>query len=174
VVPELRRDGDVAFPWEIWPHSSDCIRQPGRQLTLTQNEHGRQHVCLSQENQFGQEGTNGDWSPKEKAANMTAVVKIVPHPFHGGEPFERDVWLDTGVNWSLVSADLAELCGKVDDKNLSPLVACANSQVIRCTGLVTFNVEFEGNSMVVLAWVSPSIQGEVLLGYQTLVELGFV
>ena len=45
---DLNKDGNggVAFPREIWPHSGDRIRQPGRQLTLKQREHSKQHVYL--------------------------------------------------------------------------------------------------------------------------------
>ena len=109
---DLNKDGNsgVAFPGEIWPHSGDRIRQPGRQLTLKQ----------SRENQFVREGP--DQNQKEKATTtMTAMVIIIPHPFHGGELFERDVWLDTEVTRSLVSEDLAGFCGTVDDTNPSPL-----------------------------------------------------
>ena len=149
---------------EIWPHSGDRIWQPGCQLTLKQGKHGRQHAYLSSENQFVREGPNTNQSQREGATTMTAVVRIIPHPLHVGEPFERDVWLNTGATQLLASEDLVELCGTVDDTNPSLCVAGANGQVIRCIGMVTFTIEFEGNSTVVSAWVSPSIQGEVLLG----------
>ena len=172
----LNRDGDggLAFPRVIWPHLGDCIWQFGCQLTLKQGEHGRQHVYLSSENQFVREGPNTNQSQKERATTMTAVVRIIPYPFYGGEPFERDFWLNTRATRLLASEDLAELFGMVDDTNPSLLVAAANGQVIRCTRMVTLTIEFEGNSTVVSAWVSPSIQGEVLLGYQTLIDLGLI
>ena len=101
-------------------------------------------------------------------------TSIYPHPLHRGELFERDVWLDIGATRSLASKDLGELCGTVDETNPSLLVAGANGQVVRCTGMVMFTIDFEGNSTVVSAWVSLLIQGEVLFDYQTLIDLGLV
>ena len=66
------RDGSVAFPREIWPHSVDRIWQPGCQLMLKHGKHGRQHVYLSPENQFVREGPNTNQSQKERETTMTA------------------------------------------------------------------------------------------------------
>ena len=40
--------------------------------------------------------------------------------------------------------------------------------------MVTFTAEFAGNSAVVTTWVSPSLQGMIIFGYQTLTDLGFI
>ena len=40
--------------------------------------------------------------------------------------------------------------------------------------MVTFIAEFAGNSAVVTAWVSQLLQGMIIFGYQTLMDLGFI
>ena len=72
--------------------------------------------------------------------------------------------MDTGATRTLVSENLAHLCGTTGDTNTSPLM----------TGMVTFTAEFAGNSAVVTAWVSLSLQGMIIFGYQTLTDLGFI
>ena len=109
---------------------------------------------------------------------MIAVVRVVPHTVqYGQSPFDIDIRVNTGCTRSVVSADWAALCGVLEAPGLYHIVEDTDpghSQELDCTRLVTFDVEYEGKSSVVAAWVSPSIQREVLLGSQTLTELGLV
>ena len=111
---------------------------------------------------------------------MKKVVRVFP--CHGGEPFDCDILLDTGCAISVVSADLASFCGKVDDSNgpgkiltsFYGFVKVASGQTLDCSGLVSFDVQYEGRWTGVEAWVSPSIHGELWLIYQTLGWLGII
>ena len=57
----------------------------------------------------------------------------------------------------MVSADWAASCGVVEDSDLPPIIRVVSGKALDCTGIVTFDVESGGKSMVVSAWVSPLI-----------------
>ena len=94
----------------------------------------------------------------EEAVAMTVVARVVPHTFqYGRSPFEINVRVDTGCAWSVVSADWAALCGVLENPGSYHILEDTNlghSQVLDCTGLVDFDVEFKGKSTVMSAWVS--------------------
>ena len=104
---------------------------------------------------------------------MSAVVRIKPHPSYGGIPFDKEVKFDTGAIRAMVSEDLIYLFGTMEEAVPLPMVY-VSGQELRCTGLVEFFAEFAGSSCNVSAWVSPSLQGEIIFGYQTLMDLGFM
>ena len=42
-----------------------------------------------------------------------------------------------------------------------------------CSGVITFGVEIAGRPTTVTAWVSTAIRNKIIIGYDTLHELGF-
>ena len=104
-----------------------------------------------------------------------AVVRVIPRTFRYGRlQFHIDIRMNTVCTQSVVSADWAARCGMLEAPGLYHIMEDTDpghSQELDCTGLVTFDVEYEGKSSVMAAWVSPSIQREVLLGSQALTEL---
>ena len=79
---------------------------------------------------------------------------------NGGIPFVFGMLPDTGCTQSLMVADLASQYGMV-----------INTQELDCSGTVTFDVEFEGCSVEVVALGSSSINSEVILSWRMLQEL---
>ena len=74
----------------------------------------------------------------------------------------------------MVSADWAAKCGRLKAQgpyrimeNTSP----RHKEILECTGIVTFNVRYRQETSEVAAWVSTSIQSEILLGSKALTEL---
>ena len=150
-----------------------------------QSKHGKRHVSFTCENPFVTEGMAEDTPDRNRIqtrlsrhwTTMKKVVKIIPH--HGGKPLNYDILTDTGCAISLVSADLASFCGKVNDSNGPGRISTSFHGFVKacaldCSGLVSFDVQYEGRWTGVEAWVSPSIHGELWLSYQTLGWLGII
>ena len=101
------------------------------------------------------------------------VVAISPHPRYGGEPFEREAEFEPDIERAMVSEDLVGLFGSVEMVSPSP-VASVNGQRMKCTGLVDFSVVYVDRSCSVAAWVTPDPQDSIIIGSQTMLDLGLV
>ena len=81
---------------------------------------------------------------------------------------------DTGCTQSLMPADLASHHNMVIDTHQWKKIRVVNDQKLDFSGTVTFDIEYEGCLMEVVALVSLSINTEVLLSWHTLQELGVI
>jgi hypothetical protein len=73
-----------------------------------------------------------------------------------------------------MAADLASRHGMVINTRRRKKIRAVNDQKLDCSGTVTFDIEFEGRSMEVVALVSSSITNEVLLSWHTLKKIGVI
>ena len=73
-----------------------------------------------------------------------------------------------------MTADLATRHGMVINTRWRKKIRAVNDQKLDCSGTVTFDIEFEGRSMEVVALVSSSITNEVLLSWHTLKKIGVI
>ena len=172
MVPEQQRDrdGGVAFPRKVWPHS--CDWQPERQLMLKQNK--SPHALLSCKSEFNREGMNQNQIRMEipKTKTMMATVNIVPHASHGGPTFGAEIRVDRGGALSLVSEDWAKCFGVVEEPDTKPIKRVLDNRALDCTGMVSFTAEYGGNTKVVLAWISLTAREQLWLSYQVQRDLG--
>ena len=95
-------------------------------------------------------------------------VKIKPAK---GKPFRFKVFPDTGCYQSLVASDLVKTYGMQFDRNRVKKVKAVDGGQMECSGLVAFQLTYEGQKMNVLTLVTPALQEEVLLSWRTLQRL---
>jgi hypothetical protein len=162
VVPDQGDNKEVASSREDWP-----LSLYGHQLTLARYEQG-QVIHLSHANRLVPNG-----GPSKMDTSMSVMVRINPRPLYGGTPFDRAVTFDTGADRAMVSQDLVYLFSTMETVSPSPVVTF-NGQDLICTGLVEFSVEFAGSSCSVTTWVSPALRDTIILGYLTMLDLGFM
>ena len=94
---------------------------------------------------------------------MMRGVKVFPRG--GGVPFTFEMCPDTGCTMTLISEDVVARQGlTVDTRSLK----------LDNSGTVTFGIKFQGKTTEVIALVSSSIRGEVLLSWQVLQKLGVI
>ena len=110
---------------------------------------------------------------EEIITTMTATVQIVPMTGQG-ETFRAEVWVDTGCDLSLVSADWAERFGTVENPDPKPVIRQTDGEILECTGRVTFRAEYRVNKAVVVAWVSPTIKRKLWVSFHVQRDLGMV
>ena len=167
-VPDQNDNKEVASSREDWPLSSGRYDYNyDHQLTLARYEHG-QVIHLSHANRLVPNG-----GPSKMDTSMSVMVRINPRPLYGGTPFDRAVTFDTGADRAMVSQDLVYLFSTMETVSPSPVVTF-NGQDLICTGLVEFSLEFAGSSCGVTAWVSPALRDTIILGYLTMLGLGFL
>jgi hypothetical protein len=75
---------------------------------------------------------------------------------------------------TLISEDVVARQGLTVDIRSRKRVRAVNGQKLDNSGTVTFGIEFQGKTMEVIALVSSSIRGEVLLSWQVLQKLGVI
>ena len=97
-------------------------------------------------------------------------VKVIP--CEEGTPFKYAFLSDTGCTQSQMMEDLVSQHEMVINTRLKKRIKAVNNQKLEGSRLVTFSGQLEGCSTKVFALVSLSIQGEALLSWQTLKELG--
>ena len=109
----------------------------------------------------------------DKDPDPTPVIEgIEIFPSDGGVPFTFRMRLDTGCAVSLISEDVVTRQGLTVDTTSSKKIRTANGRVLNNSGTVTFGVEFQERTTEVVALVSSSIEGEILLSWQVLQKLG--
>ena len=168
VVPDQKDNKEVASSRDDWPLSSGRYDYDyNHQLTLARYEHG-QVIHLSHVNRLVPKG-----GPSKMDTSMLVMVRINPRPLYWGTPFDREVTFDTGADRAMISQDLVKLFSTMETVSPSPVVTF-NGQDLICTGLVEFSVEFAGSSCSVTTWVSPALRDTIILGYLTMLDLGFM
>ena len=75
---------------------------------------------------------------------------------------------------TLISEDVVVRRGLTVDTRSRKRVRAVNGQELDNSGTVTFGIEFPGKATEVIALVSSSIEGEVLLSWQVLQKLGVI
>jgi len=75
---------------------------------------------------------------------------------------------------TLISEDMAARQGLTVDARSQKKVRAVNGQRLNNSGTVTFGIEYQGRTTEVEALVSSSIEGEVLLSWQVLQQLGVI
>ena len=102
----------------------------------------------------------------------TAMMKITPS--HGKKPFDFEVFPDQGASQSLVAFDVAKKYGLTIDPTGRKAVGDAQGGKMQCSGVTSFDVEYEGNKTRVQALVSKSLKNECLLGWRALQRLKII
>jgi hypothetical protein len=103
---------------------------------------------------------------------MMRGVKVFPRG--GGVPFTFEMCPDTGCTMTLISEDVVARQGLTVDTRSRKRVRAVNGQKLDNSGTVIFGIEFQGKATEVVALVSSSIEGEVLLSWQVLQKLGVI
>ena len=75
---------------------------------------------------------------------------------------------------TLISEDVVARQGLTVDTRSRKRVRAVNGQKLDNSGTVTFGIEFQGKETEVIALVSSSIEGKVLLSWQVLQKLGVI
>ena len=102
----------------------------------------------------------------------TAKMKIIPSI--GKKPFDFEVFPDQGATQSLVAHDVARKYGMKIDPTGRKAVEDAQGGKMQCSGVTSFDVEYEGNKTRVQALVSKSLKNECLLGWRALQRLNII
>jgi hypothetical protein len=119
---------------------------------------GTRHVCMTE--------TDRDPDPTPGIEG----VKVFPN--NGGVPFKFRMCPDTGCTVTLISEDVVTRQGLTVDTTSCKRIRTVNGHDLDNSGTVTFGVEFQERTTEVVALVSSSIEGEILLSWQVLQKLG--
>jgi hypothetical protein len=129
---------------------------------------GLKHVTSDKRWYVQQKRMGGGADPTPMMRN----VKVFP--LDGGNPFTFEMCPDTGCTMTLISEDVAARQGLTVDTRSQKKVRAVNGQRLNNSGTVTFGIEYQGRTTEVEALVSSSIEGEVLLSWQVLQQLGVI
>ena len=114
-------------------------------------------------------GTHGGGSAPTP---MMRDIKVMP--CDGEALLTFTMCQDTRCTQTLVSEEVVSNQVLTVDKHSRKRVRAVNGQKLYNSEMVTFDIEFQGRSLEVLALVSSSIAGEVLLSWQVLQRLGVI
>jgi hypothetical protein len=83
--------------------------------------------------------------------------------------------LDMSMRRSMISDNLKSSFGTMEVVTPPGPVGLtdAKGRELPCSGVITFGVEIAGRTTSVTAWVSPALRNRIIIGSETLQELGF-
>ena len=108
-------------------------------------------------------------------ADPTPMMKDVRvFPRGGGKQLIFKMCPDTGCTMTLIAENVVTRQGMTVNTRSKKRVRAVNGQRLNNSGMVTFGIEYQGQTTEVEALVSSSIEDEVLLSWQVLKKLGVI